>query len=83
MVNYSVNNQCEIAIGRLSKIADVNVDTVCDYQLLNLTEESMAPKSGYSKHSYKIADRIKFINHAQKLGFNLNEIRKLLVYWNK
>ena len=79
---FSVKNQCEITIGRLSKNADVNVETVRDYQLINLTEESMVPITGYRKHSYKKAERIKFINHAQKLGFNLNEIKKLLVYWN-
>jgi len=34
----------------------------------------MAPITSYSKHSSKKAERIKLIEHAQKLGFNLNEI---------
>jgi DNA-binding transcriptional MerR regulator len=37
----------------------------------------------YRKHIYKITERIKFIKHAKRLGFSLNEIKKLLVYWNK
>ena len=83
MVNFSVKNQFEITIWHLSKIADVNVGTVRDYQLLNSTEESMVPITGYRKRLHKTAERIKFFKHAKRLGFNLNEIRKMLVYWNK
>jgi DNA-binding transcriptional MerR regulator len=78
-----VNNQRVITFGHLSKIVDVNAGTVREYQRINLTEVSMAPITGYRKHLYKITERIKFIKHAKRLGFNLNEIKKLLVYWNK
>ena len=80
---FSVKNQFEVSIGYLSKIADVNVGAVLEYQLISFTDEPIVPTTVHRKHSYKTNKRIKLIKHAKNLGFSLNEIKKLLVYWNK
>ncbi len=81
MVNDSMKNQCEITIGHLSKIAGVDVGTVLYYQRIGLIDKPMTLPTGDHKYSYKTAENIKFINRAQKLGFNLKEIKGLLFYW--
>ena len=76
-----MKNQYEITIGHLSKIAGVDVGTVLYYQRIGLIDKPVTPPTRELKYSYKTAENIKFINHAQKLGFSLNEIKKLLLYW--
>lgn len=80
-VNDSMKNKCKININRLSKIAGVNAETVRHYQHIGLIEKPVAPLTGHRKYSYKTANNIKFINCAKKLGFSLEEIRKLIIYW--
>ena len=75
----SVKNHFEVTIGYLSKITDVNVGEVLEYQLMSNTNEPKAQTTEDSKHSYKI---IKLIKHAKGLGFSVKEIKKLLVFWN-
>ena len=81
MVNDSMKNQCEITIGRLSKIAGVDVGTILYYQRIGLIDKPKAPLTGDHKYSNKIVKNIKFINRAQTLGFSLKEIKGLLLYW--
>jgi MerR family mercuric resistance operon transcriptional regulator len=81
MTNDSIKNQCKITIGHLSKISGVDVGTVLYYQRIGLIDNPMTPPTRELKYSYKTAENIKFINHAQKLGFSLNEIKRLLLYW--
>ena len=78
-----MKNQYEITNGHLSDIADVNVGAVREYQLMSLTDEPIAPITVHRKRPYKVNERIKLIKHAKNLGFSLNEIKKLLVYWDK
>jgi len=56
------------------------VGEVLEYQLMSNTNEPKAPTTAHSKHSYKTN---KLIKHAKGLGFNMKEIKKLLVFWNK
>jgi len=81
MVNDSMKNQRNITIGHLSKISGVDVGTVLYYQRIGLVNKPMTPPARELRYSYKTAENIKFINHAQKLGFNLKEIKSLLLYW--
>ncbi len=83
MINDSVKNQCKITIGHLSEISGVDVGTVLYYQRIGLIDNPVIPPTRELKYSYKTAENIKFINHAQKLGFSLNEIKRLLFYWKK
>ena len=81
MVNDSMKNQCEISIGHLSKIAGVDIGTVLYYQRIGLIDKPMTLPTGDCKYSNKTTENIKYINRAQKLGFNLKEIKSLLIYW--
>ena len=77
---FSVKNQFEVTIGYLSKITDVNVGEVLEYQFMSNTNEPKAPTTAHRKHSYKTN---KLIKHAKGLGFSVKEIKKLLIFWNK
>ena len=76
-----MKNQCAITIERLSKIAGVDVATVLYYQRIGLIDKPMTPFTGDHKYSYKTAENIKYISRAKQLGFNLQEIKGLLLYW--
>lgn len=76
-----MKNQYKITIGHLSKIAGVDEGTVLYYQRKGLIDKPVTPLTGERKYTYKTAEKIKRINRAQKLGFNLKEIKSLLIYW--
>lgn len=77
-MSNSKQNKPELTIGRLARAVGVNVETVRYYQRIGLIDEPATPLSGYRKYSYKIAENIKFIKRAQRLGFSLQEIADLL-----
>lgn len=65
-------------IGRLARVAGVNVETVRYYQRVGLVEEPTKPLEGFRRYPAQAADRIVFIKRAQQLGFTLKEIGELL-----
>jgi len=77
MANDLEKNQSEITIKHLSDIADVDVETVLYYQRMGLIDK---PMTGYRKYYYITTKYIKFIKHAQKLGFSIKEIKGFLIY---
>lgn len=78
MSSESLKDPVELTIGRLAKVAGINVETVRYYQRIGLIDKPIAPYSGYRKYSYKVVETIKFIKRAQCLGFSLQEIADLL-----
>lgn len=67
-----------MTIGRLADAAGVNVETVRFYERSELLERPKGPASGYRTYEPAAVERIRFIRHAQELGFTLAEIRELL-----
>ncbi len=67
----------EITIERLSIITNIDVATILYYQHMGLIDISM---TGYRKYSDITTKHIKFIKRAQKFGFSLKEIKRLLLY---
>ena len=67
-----------MTIGRLANAAGVNVETVRFYERSDLLERPERPASGYRTYDPAAVERIRFIRHAQELGFTLAEIRELL-----
>lgn len=65
-------------IGQLARNADVNVETIRYYQRIGLLQEPEKPMQGYRRYPAEMADRIRFIKRAQRLGFQLQEIAELL-----
>ena len=67
-----------LTIGRLAKQAGVNLETVRYYERRGLMPEPPRTASGYRIYSKDDVARIRFIKHAQELGFTLKEISELL-----
>jgi Hg(II)-responsive transcriptional regulator len=64
--------------GQVAKHAHVNIETIRYYERRGLIPEPPRRESGYRKYPPDTVDRIRFIKHAQELGFSLKEIQELL-----
>ena len=65
-------------IGELAKWTHVPVDTIRYYEKLGLLAPAVRTRSGYRSFGPASAERLRFIRHAQDLGFSLEEIGELL-----
>jgi len=65
----------------ISKVANelgINVETIRFYERRGLIAQPVKPEIGYRHYPDTIVGRIRFIRHAQELGFTLDEIDSLL-----
>jgi MerR family transcriptional regulator, copper efflux regulator len=67
-----------LTIGGLAKQAHVNRETARYYERCRLLPRAARSMSGYRVFSDDAVRRLRFIRHAQALGFSLGEIRELL-----
>ena len=68
-----------MTIGRLAKVAGVNVETIRYYQRRGLIDEPAKPAGGQRRYdSRAIVGRLGFIRRAQQLGFSLEEVKSLI-----
>ena len=67
-----------LTIGRLAKEVGMNLETVRFYERRGLLPKPPRSASGYRLFPSDTARRLRFIRHAQELGFSLKEIRELL-----
>ena len=67
-----------LTIGRVAKMADVNVETIRYYQRRGLIVEPTKPMFGFRHYANKTISRIRFIKRAKNMGFKLREIEELL-----
>jgi len=65
-------------IGRLAKLANVNIETIRFYERKGLLIQPIKPLTGYRKYDDQALSRIRFVKRAQEVGFTLNEIQSLL-----
>lgn len=66
-----------LTIGRLASAADVGVETIRYYQERQLLP--VPPSVGaFRYYPVSLIERIRFIKHAQELGFSLGEVGELL-----
>jgi MerR family transcriptional regulator, mercuric resistance operon regulatory protein len=65
-------------IGELARSVAVNVETVRYYQRIGLMPLPDKPYGGMRSYNDEDLRRLRFIRHAQELGFSLEDIRKLL-----
>lgn len=68
----------DLTIGRVAKLAEVNVETIRYYQRRGLLAEPEKPHMGYRRYPADSVKHIRFIKRAQALGFTLEEIAELL-----
>jgi Hg(II)-responsive transcriptional regulator len=67
-----------LTIGNLANQANVNVETIRYYERRRLLPEPPRTRAGYRLYHTDTVRLIRFIKHAQELGFSLNEIKELL-----
>lgn len=67
-----------LTIGELASRAGVNRETVRYYERRRLLARPSRTMAGYRVFPDDAVDRLRFIKHAQALGFTLDEIRELL-----
>jgi MerR family transcriptional regulator, mercuric resistance operon regulatory protein len=67
-----------LTIGRLARLASVNVETIRYYQRRGLVAEPERVNGGYRHYPADAVNRLRFIKRAQALGFTLEEVAGLL-----
>lgn len=67
-----------LTIGRLARAAGVGVQTIRYYERRELLAKPGRTGSGYRLFADEEVRRVEFIRRAQRLGFQLEEIRELL-----
>lgn len=66
-----------LKIGEVASQAGVGVETIRFYERKGLIDRPRRPLSGFRHYDDQMPRRIRFIRHAQELGFSLREIREL------
>lgn len=67
-----------LTTGKLAALAGVNIQTLRYYERRGLLQKPPCRPSGYREYSPEAVKLIRFIKHAQQLGFTLSEIQELL-----
>lgn len=67
-----------MTIGQVAEAADVNIQTIRYYERRGVFPKPRRTPSGYRQYAEDAVSRIRFIKHAQELGFSLKEIQELL-----
>ncbi len=68
-----------ITIGKAARHAGVGVETIRFYERRGLIEQPPKPAgSGFRVYPEETIQRIRFVRHAQEIGFSLREIGELL-----
>ena len=67
-----------LTTAKLAKEGGVNVETIRYYERHGLLPNAPRTPSGYRKFSADYVTRLRFIRHAQELGFTLREVKELL-----
>ena len=65
-------------IGAVAKQANVHVETLRYYERRGLVARPLRSVANYRLYSVETVQRVRFIKHAQALGFSLQEIKELL-----
>ena len=67
-----------MTIGQVASAAEVNIQTVRYYERRGLFPTPRRTPAGYRQYADDAVARLRFIKHAQELGFSLQEIQELL-----
>jgi len=65
-------------IGAVAKQANVHVETLRYYERRGLVAHPLRSMTNYRLYPKETVRRVRFIKHAQALGFSLQEIKELL-----
>ena len=78
LVTDSGESLMALTIGQVATAANVNVQTIRYYERRGMFAAPRRTPSGYRQYGHDAVSRLRFIKHAQELGFSLNEIQELL-----
>ena len=67
-----------LTIGQVATAADVNIQTIRYYERRGLFAVPKRTPAGYRQYAEEAVARLRFIKHAQILGFSLQAIQELL-----
>lgn len=67
-----------LTIGSLAEHSGVGVETIRYYQRRGLLREPPRPANGIRRYGAEHADRVHFIKSAQRLGFTLDDVSRML-----
>lgn len=67
-----------IKIGELAREADVHIETLRFYERKGLLSAAKRTEKGYRLYERDDITRVRFIKHAQRVGFSLKEVLELL-----
>lgn len=67
-----------LAIGELSRLTGVNIETIRYYEKVNLLPAPLRTEGGHRLYGPRETRTLAFIRRARELGFALDEIRALL-----
>jgi DNA-binding transcriptional MerR regulator len=76
MINAGVNNS--VKIGEVARASGVGIEALRFYERSGLLGKPGRSAGGYRLYDAGILDRLSFIKKAQKLGFSLDEIKKII-----
>ena len=65
-------------IGKVARAAGVNIQTLRYYERRRLLRPSEREPNGYRRYDPEAVRIVRFVKHAQALGFSLKEIKELL-----
>jgi DNA-binding transcriptional MerR regulator len=72
-----------VHIGKAASVAGVSVDTIRFYQKIGLIKSAGRSAGGYRLFDVEDIHDLRFVRHAQELGFSLTEIKELLALRQK
>ena len=67
-----------LRIGQLAQQAEVHIETLRFYERKGILKAGKRTEKGYRLYAGDDVSRVRFIKHAQKLGFSLREVTELL-----
>src|SRR2546430_16469506 len=67
-----------LSISQVATAADVNIQTIRYYERRGLFPTPRRTPAGYRQYADEAVARLRFIKHAQELGFSLQEIQELV-----
>ena len=72
-------NSQNLTIGTFARVAGVHVETIRFYQRKGLLPEPDKPYGSIRRYGTSDVARVQFVKSAQRLGFSLDEISRLLL----
>ena len=72
-------NSQSLTIGAFARVAGVHVETIRFYQRKGLLPEPDKPYGSIRRYGTSDVARVQFVKSAQRLGFSLDEISRLLL----